>query len=222
MTRPPGAGPPRPCADVAWVHVDAACIVVNKPSGVLSVPGRGEHLKDCMATRVRDLCADALVVHRLDMATSGLMLFARGPKAQRSLSECFARRGVHKRYVAVVHGLVEQTMGEINLPLLTDWPNRPRQRVDFEQGKPSITHYSVLGRDAQNDTTRLELRPVTGRSHQLRVHLLALGHPILGDALYAPAQVFARASRLLLHADALAFAHPVSGDWIRFEAQAPF
>ena len=207
---------------VVWVFVDAACIVVNKPSGLPSVPGRGADLQDCMATRVRARCADALVVHRLDMATSGLLLIARGVQAQRSLSDSFARREVDKRYVAVVHGLVAQPAGDIDLPLLADWPNRPRQRVDLEHGKPSLTHYEVLGRDSVEHTTRLALRPRTGRSHQLRVHLQALGHPILGDALYAPLQVQARADRLLLHADALAFAHPVSGARVCCEAAAPF
>ena len=207
---------------VAWVFVDAACIVVNKPGGLLSVPGRGAHLQDCMAARVRACCADALVVHRLDMATSGLLLFARGVQVQRRLSDSFARREVDKRYVAVVHGLVAQPAGDIDLPLLADWPNRPRQRVDLEHGKPSLTHYEVLGRDAVEHTTRLALRPRTGRSHQLRVHLQALGHPILGDALYAPPQVQAQADRLLLHADGLAFAHPVSGARVCFEAAAPF
>ncbi len=205
-----------------WVHIDDACIVVDKPHGLLSVPGRGEHLQDCAAARVQAHCADALVVHRLDMATSGLLLFARGVPAQRRLSDAFARREVHKRYVAVVHGAVAQDAGDIDLPLRTDWPNRPRQRIDAEHGKPSLTRYRVLGRDALRHTTRLELTPLTGRSHQLRVHLLALGHPILGDALYAPAEVQAQTDRLLLHADALGFAHPVSGEPLRFEVPAPF
>ena len=211
---------PDAAVPVTWVHVDEACIVVDKPSGLLSVPGRGE--LDCMAARVQARYADARVVHRLDMATSGLLLFARGAQAQRRLSEGFARREVHKRYVAVVHGTVSPPAGDITLPLLADWPNRPRQRVDFENGKPSITRFAVLCRDAQAGTTRLELMPTTGRSHQLRVHLQALGHPILGDALYAPAEVQALADRLLLHADVLGFANPVSGEWLRFEARAPF
>lgn len=211
-----------PGAGIAWLHVDAALIVVDKPSGLLSVPGRGEHLQDCMSARVQAHCADALVVHRLDMATSGLLLFARGAAAQRRLSEAFAHRAVDKRYVAVVHGAVAQASGEIDLPLCVDWPNRPRQRVDPEHGRPSLTRYTVLARDAQRHTTRLALLPLTGRSHQLRVHLHALGHPILGDALYAPATVQALAARLMLHAESLAFAHPFSGARVRFEATAPF
>ncbi|KNZ30957.1 MAG: pseudouridine synthase [Methylibium sp. NZG] len=204
------------------MHVDRTCIVVDKPSGVLSVPGRGTHLQDCMAARVQALWPDARVVHRLDMATSGLLLFARGAAAQRSLSDAFAKRKVHKRYVAVVHGLVATDSGEIDLPLITDWPNRPRQKVDAEHGKPSLTRWQVLSRDVVQHTTRLALMPLTGRSHQLRVHLLALGHPILGDALYAPADVQARAQRLLLHAEALGWACPESGEQLRVESPAPF
>ncbi len=156
------------------------------------------------------------------MATSGLMLFARGAAAQRALSAAFAARSVHKRYVAVVHGRIAVAQGEIDLPLLADWPNRPKQKVDHAAGKPSLTRYRVLAHDAARNTTRLELEPVTGRAHQLRVHLLALGHPILGDALYAPPAVCARAERLLLHASALQFAHPVSGEPIALESAPPF
>ncbi len=166
--------------------------------------------------------ADALVVHRLDMSTSGLMLFARGAAAQRVLSAAFAARAVHKRYVAVAHGRVGAAKGEIDLPLLADWPNRPKQKVDRAAGKPSLTRWRVLACDAARDATRLELEPVTGRAHQLRVHLLAIGHPILGDALYAPPQVLAQADRLLLHASSLRFAHPVSGAQIALESTPPF
>jgi tRNA pseudouridine32 synthase/23S rRNA pseudouridine746 synthase len=204
------------------VHGDAACIVVVKPAGLLSVPGRGEHLQDCVASRVQAMFDDALVVHRLDMATSGLMLFARGAGAQRALSIAFAAREVHKRYVAVVDGLIERDCGAIDLPLMADWPNRPKQKADREHGKPSLTRYRVLARDAAARTTRVELEPVTGRAHQLRVHLLSLGHPILGDALYAPPEVQARADRLLLHASALRFTHPVSGTPMAFESSATF
>ena len=205
---------------IVVLHVDDACIVIEKPSGLLSVPGRGEHLQDCLATRVQAQFADALVVHRLDMATSGLMLFARGLQAQRALSRAFAQREVHKRYVAVVHGRVEPEQGEIDLPLLADWPNRPLQKVDHDHGKPSLTRWRVI--DTAADRTRLELEPVTGRAHQLRVHLRAIGHPILGDALYAPAEVLAGADRLLLHAARLRFAHPVGEAAIEVESVVPF
>jgi tRNA pseudouridine32 synthase / 23S rRNA pseudouridine746 synthase len=205
---------------VVVLHVDDDCIVVDKPSGLLSVPGRGAHLQDCLSTRVQALFGDALVVHRLDMATSGLMLFARGTEAQRALSRAFAQREVHKRYVAVAQGRVAAEQGEIDLPLSADWPNRPLQKVDRANGKPSLTRWRVIG--FEPDRTRLELEPVTGRAHQLRVHLLAIGHPILGDALYAPPEVLAGADRLLLHAARLCFAHPVSGDEIAIESVVPF
>ena len=205
---------------LALLHVDTHCIVVDKPSGLLSVPGRGAHLQDCMSTRVQAQFADALIVHRLDMATSGLMLFARGIDAQRALSRAFAQREVHKRYVAVAQGRMAHAQGEIDLPLIADWPNRPLQKVDHENGKPSLTRWRVLAIDG--DRTRVELEPVTGRAHQLRVHLLAIGHPIVGDALYAPPEVLAGAPRLLLHATRLSFAHPDSGSAMSFESAAPF
>ena len=204
------------------LHVDAHCIVALKPSGLLSVPGRGEAGRDSLAARVQSEYADALVVHRLDMATSGLMLFARGAAAQRALSQAFAARAVLKRYAAIVAGLMTAASGEIDLPLGADWPNRPRQQVDMLRGKASLTRYRVLAVDAESATTRLELEPVTGRAHQLRVHLRALGHPIVGDALYAPPAICARADRLLLHASMLGFAHPVSGLPLRFMSAPPF
>jgi len=207
---------------VTPLYVDDACIVVVKPAGLLSVPGRGEHLQDCVASRVQAQFEDALVVHRLDMATSGLMLFARGAAAQRALSRAFAQREVHKRYVAIVHGQMAQPEGEIDLPLMADWPNRPLQKVEAAQGKPSLTRYRVLGFDSAANTTRVALEPVTGRAHQLRVHLLAIGHPMLGDALYAPPAVRALSSRLLLHAQALTFPHPASGTLQQLSCNVPF
>ena len=204
------------------LHIDATCLVVVKPAGLLSVPGRGTHLQDCLSARVQAIHADALVVHRLDMATSGLLLFARGAAAQRSLSQAFAQREVHKRYVAVVHGRMAQDQGEIDLPLMADWPNRPMQKVDTDHGKPSLTRYRVLAFDAAANTTRVLLEPVTGRAHQLRVHLLAIGHPMLGDALYAPPAVRAMANRLLLHAESLAFRHPTNGSMIELTCDVPF
>ncbi|MCE4555138.1 pseudouridine synthase [Pelomonas cellulosilytica] len=180
------------------VHVDDRLVVVDKPSGLLSVPGRLE--ADCASVRVQALYPDALVVHRLDQATSGLLLFARGAKAQRELSADFAGRRVGKTYVAIVAGGL-QGDGLIDLPLAADWPNRPRQQVDHEHGKPSQTRWRVLG--AAGPHTRVVLEPITGRSHQLRVHLAALGHAILGDALYAPPDIAAASPRLLLHASEL-------------------
>lgn len=207
---------------LAIVHADAHCIVVCKPSGLLAVPGRGEAGRDCLSERVRAKYADALIVHRLDMATSGLMLLARGADAQRTLSIAFAQREVRKRYVAIVAGQLGTPEGEIDLPLAADWPNRPRQQVDAIRGRPSQTRYRVLEIDAARKTTRLELEPVTGRAHQLRVHLLAIDHPILGDALYANAEVQAAAPRLLLHASSLGFVHPASGEPMSFDSPPPF
>jgi len=201
--------------------------VLDKPAGLLAVPGRGADKQDCLSKRAQALWPEALVVHRLDMATSGLLLMARGAEAQRHLSMAFAARAVHKRYEAVVHGLLAPPesadgWGEIDLPLILDWPNRPRSIVDPERGKPSLTRWRVLAQDRASGSTRVALEPVTGRSHQLRVHLQALGHPILGDALYAPPEVQARSDRLLLHACALRLPHPGSGQACDFSSPAPF
>jgi tRNA pseudouridine32 synthase / 23S rRNA pseudouridine746 synthase len=208
--------------ELTIIHADKWLLVVCKPAGLLSVPGRGADKQDCAAAQVQATCGDALVVHRLDMATSGLMLFARGADVQRQLSMAFEKRAVGKRYVAVVHANVACDVGEIDLPLLTDWPNRPLQKVDAENGKPSLTRYTVLFRDPAQNNSRLLLEPVTGRSHQLRVHLRELGHPIWGDALYAPAPILALSSRLLLHATSLSFSHPASGEALQFTSEAPF
>jgi tRNA pseudouridine32 synthase/23S rRNA pseudouridine746 synthase len=204
------------------VYCDDRVIVVEKPAGLLSVPGRGADKQDCLSARVQREFADALVVHRLDMATSGLFLMARGTEAQRTLSIAFAGREVRKRYVALVTGRMPANEGEIDMPLIADWPNRPRQKVDQEIGKPSRTLWRVIAYDAASDTTRVELEPVTGRSHQLRVHLMAVGHPILGDALYAPPAVQGLAPRLMLHATQLELAHPVSGKTLLFRSDPPF
>ena len=200
------------------VYADEALIALDKPAGLLAVPGRGPDKQDCLAVRVQTLYPDARVVHRLDMATSGLLLMARGPHAQRQLGMAFAQRCVHKRYVAVVEGVVPHAEGEIDLPLAPDWPQRPRQRVDPTHGKPSLTRYRVLSVDHTLRRTRLCLEPVTGRSHQLRVHLLAIGHRIVGDTLYGAAPH----ERLLLHASELALEHPVSGATVRLQSEAPF
>jgi tRNA pseudouridine32 synthase / 23S rRNA pseudouridine746 synthase len=214
--------PNTPQDDLHCLHVDAHLLVLNKPSGLLTVPGRGPGKQDCLIARAQARWPDALVVHRLDMATSGLVLLARGKAMQRALSEAFAQRVVGKRYVAIVHGQPAAQSGEINLPLITDWPQRPRQKVDHEIGKPSLTHYQVLAGPAPAGCSRLALEPLTGRSHQLRVHLWALGHPILGDALYAPPEVQALAPRLQLHAQQLQLAHPASGEPLHFELVAEF
>lgn len=204
------------------VHCDEAVLIVNKPAGLLSVPGRGAHLQDCMIARVQARFPDALTVHRLDMATSGLLVMARGADTHRALSRLFEQRQVEKRYIAVVEGRIEPESGTIELPLITDWPKRPRQKVDFDLGKPSKTAFHVLAYDAAADSTRVALAPHTGRSHQLRVHMQAIGHPILGDELYASEHVRALSPRLLLHAEYLCFRHPVSGTRLECFRAAPF
>jgi len=203
------------------IYRDASLIAVNKPAGLLAVPGRGAGKQDCVAGRVQAEFPDALVVHRLDMATSGLLLFARGVEMQRILSRMFRERAVQKRYVAVAAGKVEPLSGEIDLPLICDWPKRPRQKVDHTSGKPSLTRYRVLAHDVANDATRVNLEPVTGRTHQLRVHLSAIGHPILGDALYGE-NTQRMAERLLLHASLLSFIHPLSGESLSIASDPPF
>jgi tRNA pseudouridine32 synthase / 23S rRNA pseudouridine746 synthase len=220
---------------LSLLHADAHLLVFDKPSGLLSVPGRGADKQDCMAARAQRLHPGALVVHRLDMATSGLWLMARGADMQRRMSNAFAQREVGKRYVAIVTGRLETPASStdgwslIDLPLAADWPNRPRRIVDCERGKPSQTRWRVLellprlpGEGWGGGATRLELEPLTGRSHQLRVHLQALGHPILGDPLYAPADVRAQSPRLLLHATELRFTHPATGEALAFSSVCPF
>ncbi len=212
---------------IELIHADDALLVLNKPAGLLSVPGRGPDKQDCLSARVQRHFADALIVHRLDMATSGLLLMARGAAMQRELSMAFANREVHKRYVAVVDGHLTQTAEDwhvIEQPILLDWPRRPLHIID-PRGKPSLTRWRVLAHEADaagRPQTRLELEPVTGRSHQLRVHLQALGHAIVGDALYASPEVQARSARLLLHASAVRLQHPLNGQPLPLSSPPPF
>ena len=213
------------------VYADSSLLVLNKPAGLLSVPGRGADKQDCLSSRVQARYADALVVHRLDMATSGLMLMARGSTMQQRLNQLFSSRAVHKCYHAIVAGDGRQATASvpdadgwhsIDLPIAPDWPNRPLRVIDPVHGKPSSTRWRCLAFDADSHSSRLALIPLTGRSHQLRVHLQAIGHPILGDALYAPSQLQNASARLLLHATALGFAHPEHGDWRDFHCPDPF
>ncbi len=208
---------------MSWiVHVDTDLVVVNKPAGLLSVPGRGADKLDCAWHRVQQVWPDALVVHRLDMATSGLLLFARGALAQRQLSAAFEQRWVHKRYVAVVAGEPDGESGLIDLPLGADWPNRPRQQVDHARGRPSTTRWQVLGHEGPG-RTRIAFEPVTGRSHQLRVHAAAMGWPIVGDCLYGrPVDESAPEPRLLLHASELALPHPPDAPVRVWSSPPPF
>jgi len=204
------------------LHLDEALIALDKPAGLLAVPGRGPANADCLAARVQAIHPEALVVHRLDMATSGLLLMARGPAMQRALSIAFAQRQVHKTYEAVVQGRPAEAAGDISLPLIADWPNRPRQKVDWAMGKPSLTCWRLLAHDPARNRSRLALTPVTGRSHQLRVHLMAIGHAILGDELYAPPETATAAPRLLLHACRLQLPHPLDGRPVDLHCPVPF
>lgn len=233
------------------LHEDATLLVLEKPSGLLSVPGKGADKQDCLSARAQARYPDALIVHRLDMATSGLLLMARGIDAQRRLSHAFASRAVGKQYIAVVDGALaapDDPWGVINLPIALDWPQRPLRHIDAVLGQPSVTRWQLATEagvtasrgdgatcsaiaasnsamvtfDRSSPSTRLLLEPVTGRSHQLRVHLAALGHAILGDALYAAPELQARAPRLLLHASRLTLAHPMTGVTMRFDSAPEF
>jgi len=213
---------PPPHTGLNLVYSDELMLVLDKPSGLLSVPGRGPLMQDCLASRVQADFPQALIVHRLDLPTSGLIVMGQGADAQRRLSELFQDRLVHKRYEAVVAGLLADDAGEVDLPMITDWPNRPRQMIDLVRGKQALTRWRVIERDARQGRTRVSLEPVTGRSHQLRVHMMALGHPILGDTLYASPAVCAAAPRLLLHAAELTLPHPLSGQMLTFSCPVPF
>lgn len=207
-----------------WLHIlyqDDHIMVVNKPSGLLSVPGRLEEHKDSVMTRIQRDYPQAESVHRLDMATSGVLVVALTKAAERELKRQFREREPEKSYVARIWGHPQQDEGLVDLPLICDWPNRPMQKVCFETGKSAQTQYLVLERAADN-TTRIQLKPITGRSHQLRVHMQALGHPILGDRFYAHEAALALASRLQLHAEWLTITHPAFGNKMTFRQPADF
>lgn len=210
--------PPDDPLDV--IQADHAILVLAKPAGLLSVPGKGEDLADCLVARAQRAYPDALLVHRLDRDTSGVMVFALTRHAQRELSQQFEARKVRKTYRARLWGHLAPKEGRVDLPLIVDWPNRPRQHVDRVNGRPAQTGWKVLGHD-DDGTTRVRLLPLTGRSHQLRVHMQALGHPILGDPLYAEGAARAY-PRLMLHAETLRFKHPETGRGVTFSAPCPF
>jgi tRNA pseudouridine32 synthase/23S rRNA pseudouridine746 synthase len=201
------------------LHEDAEVLLVDKPAGLLSVPGKGEHLSDCLLTRVQAAFPDALLVHRLDRDTSGVMIFALTPHAQRHLGLQFEKRMTRKTYVARVWGVPDAKTGTVDLPIIVDWPNRPLQKICHDTGRPAQTDWRVI--KDEGDTARVRLSPKTGRSHQLRVHMLALGHPILGDPFYAsgPARDF---PRLMLHSEELRFNHPQGGHSTKIRSKAPF
>lgn len=215
--------PMSPYLDI--IYQDDDIVVLNKASGILSVPGRLPEHQDCLQNRVQRVLPTATVVHRLDMATSGIMIMALNKPAHVAISRQFEQRKTQKSYLARVWGLVKQNEGSVDLPLISDWPNRPKQKVDHENGKKSLTHYRVLSHNDSTDeqaSTFLELTPITGRSHQLRVHMLALGHPILGDRLYAPKEALSMRNRLQLHALNLSLFHPSTEQAITFNAPCPF
>ena len=208
------------------LHIDEFLVVTDKPADLLSVPAGGPGRDDCLAARIQACWADARIVHRLDAATSGLVLFARGAEMLRRMSLAFEQRVVGKQYVAVVHGHIAQEAGEIDLALREDADNRPRQIVDPLRGRRALTRYQVLERlgTGADATTRVALKPVTGRAHQLRVHLLAIGHPIVGDPLYTPPELAATATlaRMHLHATRIAFIHPRTRVALQFDSPVPF
>lgn len=208
-----------PDVPLAILHADHEVLVVDKPTGLLSVPGKGTHLADCLLSRVTQVYPEARLVHRLDRDTSGVMVFALTPHAQRHLGLQFEKRQVRKTYVARVHGTIAEDSGTVDLPLIVDWPNRPLQKVDHDTGRPAVTDWKVVRRSPGE--TRVKLFPKTGRSHQLRVHMRELGHPILGDPFYATGEARAH-PRLMLHAEALRFRHPDGGKGLSFHSRAPF
>lgn len=205
---------------LTFIYQDDDIVVLNKPSGLLSVTGNRPAHKDALSSRVQNVYPGASVVHRLDWATSGVIVMAMHKDANRHLSRQFHLRQTKKRYFASVQGVPEQKQGKIELPLAADPSDKPKQQVDWENGKPSLTYFTVIY--SENDESLVELLPVTGRSHQLRVHMAAIGHPILGDRLYAPEQTVAKASRLQLHAETLIIRHPGSDQIMRFSAPIPF
>ncbi|UTW55121.1 bifunctional tRNA pseudouridine(32) synthase/23S rRNA pseudouridine(746) synthase RluA [Kordiimonas sp. SCSIO 12610] len=202
------------------VYQDDDIIVLNKQSGLLSVPGKHDDHKDCLESRVQAEFVGASTIHRLDMDTSGLLVMAMHKDAHRYIGYQFEHRLTSKTYIARVYGNVKEDRGSIDLPLICDWPNRPKQKVDHDNGRSALTHYEVI--DRGGNETRVKLTPVTGRSHQLRVHMLELGHPILGDRFYADGEALEMAPRLMLHAEAITIRHPSTKQMMTFNAGTPF
>jgi len=207
-----------PMGNIEIIHRGEDYLIINKPSGLLSVPGKSE--PDCVQSRLLKQVPEALTIHRLDMATSGIMIFALTPHAQRHLGLQFEKRQIDKIYIARIDGNPAQDSGEIDLPLIADWPNRPRQMVCHERGKSALTRWKIL--DREEDAARVALYPKTGRSHQLRVHMFELGHPILGDRIYAEDRIFNAAPRLQLHAQTLRFREPIGGKSVSYQIKPDF
>ena len=220
MLDPPPYLVPHSQDEIAILHEDADLLLVRKPDLLLSVPGRHPLNKDCLITRLQQRYPTASMVHRLDLDTSGIMVIPLNKATHAHISRQFQQRRVEKSYHAVVYGVVKEDSGEVDLPIAVDWENRPRQIICHQRGKAALTRYEVLRR--QSDRTRLLLKPVTGRSHQLRIHMRELGHPILGCDMYAHDTALAMADRLLLHATRLAFEHPTTGAWLEGECPADF
>jgi len=208
-----------PQGEIPVLHHDHEILVVDKPAGLLSVPGKGPELADCLTARLEKAFPTVRLVHRLDRDTSGGVVFGLTAHAQRHLGQQFEARKTKKTYIARVAGRVEGKTGTVDLPLIVDWPNRPLQKVCHETGKPAVTDYRVL--KASDEESRMRLHPLTGRSHQLRVHMLALGHPILGDPLYAP-ETAGNFPRMMLHAEELRLSHPDGNNGVKFRSKAPF
>jgi len=208
-----------PSDPIEILHEDAELLIVNKPEGLLSVPGKGDALSDCLITRLQAIFPETLLVHRLDRDTSGVMVFARTRYAQRHLGLQFEKRMIKKTYVARVWGVPDEKGGTIDLPLIVDWANRPRQMVCHETGKQAQTEWKKTSSDGA--TSRLRLSPKTGRSHQLRVHCLSMGHPILGDPFYATGEA-AAFDRMMLHSEELRLKHPQGGISMKFRSKTPF
>lgn len=206
-----------PSGPLVILHEDDEMLIVDKPAGLLSQPGMRPELADCQESRARDYCATVTLVHRLDRDTSGILIFAKNPKTHRHLGLQFERRHLSKRYTAVVSGTVAEDTGLIDAPIRSDWPNRPMQKI-CKTGKSAQTEWTVTERSAF--ATRLDLNPLTGRTHQLRVHLLSIGHPIIGDVLYAPPE--AAADRLHLHATEMTIRHPIGGIPLNISCPCPF
>ena len=203
------------------VYEDDDLVVIEKPAGLLSVPGRLPEHHDSAYLRVLDKYPQAKITHRLDMATSGILMFAKHRDAEVAVSKMFQARTVLKNYVALVQGKLEGE-GSVDVPLITDWENRPRQMVHFELGKPAKTLYQLLEYDAEINQSRVALKPITGRSHQLRVHMQYLGHPIMGDKLYHPQPQSFQLPRMALHASALSFPHPLQHHPVEIVSTVPF
>lgn len=212
------APPMEPYLDI--IYQDNDIVVLNKPCGLLTVPGRLPEHKDCLENRVKRVLPTATIVHRLDMATSGILLMALNKSAHVNISQQFEKRKTEKSYIARVYGCIKEPSGSIDLPLICDWPNRPKQMVDHDRGKKSLTHYKVLS--ISHNSSLVELTPITGRSHQLRVHMLALGHPILGDKLYASGEALKMSKRLQLHAQMLKITHPATPEPLTFSVKHSF